>query len=271
MKRLYKAVSIALLSVVISTAVACGSVYIPNREERAFNSLLPKLFEALALDDEAAIYQLFSPAVRAQCGDLQEKISLLTDAYGGTTDEYDAENLCIHTTEHVGFPGNWEKGDVFIPVRSGNDYYWFYVDLTYEHYDEAQIGITQLELYTAEEKLLSQETEGPIISRAGLYLHTSATVDCEVRTIDGVPYRFNTVDRSIDVNEVKSFLSSNNSFLDFINRFGRPNAEWIYYVYELPEKDGEPRYLKVCADEGVIFSVTVVDDFKYITTVWEVD
>ena len=68
-------------------------MYIPNDEEKAFEEILPKLFEALKNGNEDAIYDLFSPTVRKQSNNLQEQISALITDYSVPIDEFDLENV----------------------------------------------------------------------------------------------------------------------------------------------------------------------------------
>ena len=270
MKHIKIAISFILSVVLLFSTVSCGLVYIPNEEEEAFESMLHKLFAALDEGDIVAIYELFSPAIREQCDDLQEQIAALVSVYTGPTDEFYFDGL-LHTGEHLGESGKTASADTTVPVRSGDNYFFFYIDLTFEHYDEKQLGITQLEFFTADEMCAFIESEDKLIGREGFYLHAEKTLDCEIRTIDSKPYRYTATDRTIDADEVKKFLDSSNSFSSFTERFGEPNAsEWVFYYYELPKENGEPRYLEINGDnDGIIDSATIVDDFKFVETVWK--
>jgi len=143
----------------------------------------------------------------------------------------------------------------------------------YENFDETQVGITQLEFYTADEKCAFIESESKRIKRSGLYLHAEKVLDGEVRAIDGQIYRYAATGRTLDLAEVKDFLETSNSFTAFKERFGKPNAERIYHYYELNKENGEPRYLCIGAydGDGTIYSVTIVDEFKYIKIFWKFD
>ena len=125
MKSIEKALYFVLLAFLLFSMVSCGLVYIPNDEEKAFEEILPKLFEALKNGNEDAIYDLFSPTVRKQSNNLQEQISALITDYSVPIDEFDLENVPMHQSEHIGNPGNWACADATIPVRSGDNYYFF--------------------------------------------------------------------------------------------------------------------------------------------------
>lgn len=272
MKCIKQTISFILSAFLILSIVSCGLVYIPKNEEKAFKELLPKLFEALENEDEAAIYSLFSPAVREQSDNLQEQISALITACSGPIDEFDLEHVSIHGREHIGDPGNWASADATIPVRSGDNYYFFDIYLVFEHYDKKQVGIAQLEFYTADERCAFRESDDPWIERNGLYLHSEKNLGCEIRTIDGYPIRYTSTNHTINLGEVKEFLKSSSSFSKFVEIFGEANAKSPvvnYYYYELPKENGEPRYLRVSEYDEAILSITIVDDFKFVKTLWK--
>ena len=267
-----KVISGALLAILLFSTVSCGLVYIPNNEEKAFESILPKLFEALDSDDNVAIYELFSPAVREQSDNLQEQITALISVYSGPTDEFNYEDVPMQGSGHIGNPGNWASAYATIPVRSSDNYYFFEIDLIFEHYDEKQVGITQLEFYTADEMCAFRESDESWIERKGLYVHAEADLQCEIRTIDSYPLRYTSKNHIINLNEVEEFIKSSSSFREFTEKFGEANAKSPivdYYYYELPKEKGEPRYLLVDEHEEIILSLTIVDDFKFIDLIWE--
>lgn len=272
MRCIKKTISFVLVAFLLFSIVSCGLVYIPNDEEKAFEVLLPKLFEALENGDEVAIYGLFSPAVREQSNNLQEQISALIASYSVPIDEFALENIPIQGSEYIGDPGNWASADATIPVRSGNNYYFFKIHLVFEHYDEKQIGITQLEFYTADEMCALRESDDQCIERKGLYLHTEKNLGCEIRTIDGRPIRYTPTNHTINVEKVQEFLKSSSSFSEFVERFGESNAKSPvvnYYYYELPKESGEPRYLLVSEHDGSIRIITIVDDFGLVEMIWK--
>lgn len=272
MKYIKRILSFVLLAALLLLTASCGSAYISNDEEKAFEELLPKLFGALDSSDEAAIYELFSPTVRAQSHNLQEQISELIAVYGGPTDEFELDSVAIQGTGHIGEPGNWEGADATIPVRSGENYYFFDIDLMYEHYDEKQVGIVQLDFYTADEMLARREENGTWIEQEGLHIHAEKHLACEIRTISRYPVRYTPSNSTINVEQVKKFLKTSCSFTEFVEKFGEPNAKSSvvdYYYYELPRENEDPRYLQIFQHEGEVLSVTIVDDFKFIETVWK--
>lgn len=250
---------------------SCGLVYIPNDKEKAFEELLPKLFEALDNENETALYELFSADTREQCDNLQEQISALFAFYGGPTDDYNISDVPMQVSTHFEKPGTQKIADATIPVRSGEQYYFFHICLTYKHYDEKQVGITQLEFYTADEMCALRESSESMMERKGLYIHAEKDLECEIRTICLSPLRY-TSREHINLDEVKEFTKGSCSFTEFVEKFGEANAKEStvsYYYYELPKENGAPRYLMVSEWEGELRSISIVDDFKFVESIWK--
>ncbi len=267
-----KIIVFILLGTLFLSVASCGLVYIPNDEEKAFEELLPKLFEALDNKDKAAIYELFSPEVRSKSEDLLIQVDSLVAIYSGPTDEFNLKDVPIHQSEYIGNSKNWAKAEATIPVRAGEHYYFFCIDLMYENYDENQIGITQLDFYTADEFCLLREGYNKRIKNEGLHIYAENNLECEIRTIDSYPLRYTQTNYPINIKEVKEFIKSSCSFPEFVDRFGEANAKSPvvnYYYYELTKENDEPRYLCIGEHNEIIDSITIVDDFKFIEMIWE--
>ena len=67
---------------------------------------------------------------------------------------------------------------------------------------------------------------------------------------------------------IRNFFKASNSFSEFTKQFGHPNAENIYYYYELPTQSGEHRYLEIGTVNDTIYGATVVNEFEYIETIY---
>ena len=272
MTRIKRIIAFILLGTLIFSVISCGLVYIPNDEKKAFGELLPKFFQALDNGDENAIFELFSPEVREQSEHLQQQITALIAVYNGPTDEFDLESVSMTTEGHIGEPGGWESATCTIPARSGEDYYFFRIRLMFEHYDEKQIGITQLDFFTADEKCAFGEDGGKFSDQKGLYLHAEKDLECETRTINGYPVRYTATNHTVSIESAKEFMKGSTSFSEFVERFGEANARSPfvdYYYYELPREDGDPRYLHISHHNDEMRFITIVDDFKFIEMVWE--
>jgi hypothetical protein len=241
-----------------------------EKDKTAFNDTITALFLALDEGDSEAIYNLFSPSVRKQDQDLKEQIEQLLSIYEGPVEKiaWDGlggrSNSYNHGTHH---------NTIFatFPVRTGNTYYWCYMDLMYENtYDSQQIGITQLDFYTADEFCIkSYDPDWKMVESVGLTVHADATIDCEIRCIDGYPYMYSTSTKPLNLRDVKKFLRTSDSYSEFTELFGEPNAEQIFCYYELATESGEARYLQISEYENTIVYACVVNEFEYIETVYD--
>ena len=252
------------------TLSGCGLVYIDDSKEKtAYNDAITSLFNALDKRDNEAIYNLFSPSVREQDEDLEDQIDKLLSIYAGPTDKIGWDGL-------LGGGASYDDGKhsknafTSFPVRSGNAYYWCYLDLMYENtYDDQQIGIVQLDFYTADEYcILEYDDNLKIVDSVGLTVHADATIENEIRCISGHPHMYSTSTEPLNIDAIRSFFKVSNSFSEFKKQFGHPNAENIYCYYELPIESGEHRYLQIGMDSDTIYGATVVNEFEYIETIY---
>lgn len=88
------------------------------------------------------------------------------------------------------------------------------------------------------------------------------------RLIDGRGYVFTpTPDRSITVEQMKSYLEQYDDFYDLTAQIGRSNAcRWGYaYYYELVPENGEPRYACVETEGREIFYSYICSDVGKIS------
>ncbi len=253
----------------ILTLCSCGMIdFNYSKEQNAYKDTLTLLFDALDKKDSEAIYKLFSPAVRMQDRDLRVQIKNLMSVYNGPTDEIGWDGLLAGTYSND-YGDKIKEADTVFPVCCGNTYYWFYLKLQYENTtDKKQVGITQLEFYTADEQCIFRyDDDAKYSDSLGLEVYADKTLKEEVRCISGWPHKYSSTNNPLDINEVKKFLESSDNFNDFKAQFGEPNAEHIYKYYELPSQDGNMRYLEIGTDNE-IYNVNIVDDFKYIETIF---
>ena len=255
-------VSEALTPIANDAANELASYLGINKQYVEYEKTLNTFFDALDKGDKETIYNLFSPMAQKADAELKDDIDKLVALYTGPTDEvlWDGDSS-----------GPWIRNDgkneyyatsSFL-VRSGDTYYWCYLKLLYE-YDEdpKQIGITELEFYTADEYCISQDnwffnnerTENTL----GLTVYSEQTLDCEVRLIEGKLHKYTPTEQFLNIDAVKEFLDSCYSYVEFVNQFGEPNAFRAYYYYELPLQDGAPRYLKISLEKGNIFYANIV-------------
>lgn len=105
----------------------------------------------------------------------------------------------------------------------------------------------------------------------GLSVLTDYPIGCEVRAIDGYPYKYTQIERTLSEEELTDFFDTTDSYAQFRKQFGESNAANIYYFYELPPENGKPRYLKlgVAGQRDEVYAANIVDDFGYIRTLWK--
>ncbi len=250
------------------TLSGCSLVYVDD-SKAAYNDAIASLFNALDERDNEAIYNLFSPSVREQDEDLEDQIDKLLSIYAGPTDAIGWDGL-------LGGRASYDDGKhsknafTSFPIRSGNTYYWCYLDLMYENtYDVQQIGIVQMVFYTADEYcILEYDDNLKMDDSVGLTVHADATIDNEIRCISGHPYMYSTSTESLNISDISNFFKTSNSFSEFTKQFGFPNAENIYFYYELPIESGEHRYLQIEMHNDTIYGAAVVNEFEYLETIY---
>ncbi len=268
MKRL---ICLLLSAFFIISLCSCNMIYIDDsKETKAYKDTITALFDALDNKDADTIYNLFSLSTREQDKDLKEQIEKLLSVYKGPMDE-------------LGWNGSLAGGGLYetgrkrknasttFPVRSGDTYYWCYLDLMYENtFDEKQIGITQLDFYTADEYCIFRDVDhAKIVESVGLEVYAEKTLDADIRCINGWPHKYSSTTKALNIDDVKDFLKNSDNAADFKARFGEPNAENIYTYYELQQENEKSRYLEISIDGDSIYYVTIVDDFKYIETIFD--
>ncbi len=248
----------------------CGMVYIDDsKEQKAYRETVDSLFNALDDKNEDAVYQLFSPFVRENDKDLKSQIENLLSVYSGPTDEIGWDGL-------LGGGGTFEEGkkennaETTFPVRSGDTYFWCYLKITYENtFDETKIGITQLDFYTEDEYcILRYDKNAKVQDSYGLEVYAEKTIEEDIRCIEGWPHKYNSETKELDIDAVKKFFKTSNSFSKFETTFGKANAENIFTYYTLPQENGKHRYLELGTTDDEIYRACIVDDFSYIETVF---
>ena len=245
-------------------------IYIDDtKEQKAYNETLTSLFNALDNGNADTVYDLFSPVVREQDKELKGQIDKLLLVYKGPIDEIGWDGLLAGEASYEDGERCAEAYSGF-PVRAGNTYFWFYLNLMYENtMDEKQIGITQLEFYTADEYcILCYDEDAKIKDYVGLKVYAEQVVTEEIRCIHGQPHKYLSSTDGLNIDDVKNFFENSNSFSIFKSNFGEPNAQNIFIYYELSNENSKTHYLKLYTDADEIYRAEIVDDFKYIETVF---
>ena len=242
-----------------------------QREERLYAEAIEQVFAALDEGNANALRQLFSEEAQQGDPDLDGDITRLMEVYGGSYVTHGFDGL-LHSSASFEPEGRTHSVSATTPVEAGGAYYWVYLRLTYQcDPDPAQVGITELEFYTADEWSLFLYDEDRMIEESlGLTVYADKTLDREVRCIDGNPIQY-TPREAIDPDEAVEQLNKTDSFSAFKERFGEPVGSWVCHYYPLPDEDGEARWLRIGDDErdDRVYSATVVDRFEYLETLWE--
>ena len=231
-----------------------------------YSEAIEKFFDALDKGDLETVYNMFSSEAKEKDGNLSSDIDKLLEVYEGPCDGIGFDGM-LSTQEHIEHGKKKGLACTVFPVRCGETYYWCNLGLIYRNtLDESGTGIAFAEFFTADEYLFLRDGE-KFKEAPGLTVHAERTAECEIRAIDGNAFEYTRMERTIDIEEVKSFLKNNRKTEDFLERFGEPNAEDIYLYYELPSENGKPRYLRI--DSGRISYACITDDFGETETVWQ--
>ncbi len=244
-----------------------------SKETKLYNNAVDEFFAALDQRDADAIRAMFSKSVRDNDTDLDEQIKKLMEVYPGPTDinKRDGSLLAGRYSNHYGKHTSIISSS--FPVVSNETYFWCHFEITYQcDEDESRIGVTQVLFFTAEERCIAEyDDDWKRPDTTGLTVYSERTLDCEVRCIEGHPYQYTLADSPLNAEEVKDFLNASDSYTDFVEHFGEPNAVEGYYIYELSEENGNPRYLKmiVLEESDEVYDANVVDDFDWLYTLWK--
>lgn len=260
------------------TLCSCGvSRFDTSKEKAAFQDTITALFQALDKKDADAVYDLFAPSVQAHSAELKDQVEKFLSAYEGPTDEIGWDGAVSGGSESEG-KHRIEYVLSTFPVRCGDTYYWFYINLTYHNtYDRTQEGITQLNFYTADEYYLFRGEDRQFTEAPGLNLYLAETVDEEVRCIEQYPYKYSAETTPLLVNDAIDFLNSSADFTEFKAQFGHPNAargfseDYYYVCYELATDTDKTQYLYITVSDGTIITMSIVDDFRYIETLFKAE
>ncbi len=252
-----------LLIICLLSVCSCGRQSYFKKEQEIYDKTVSELFTALDSGDADAIYSLFSRHVQSECADLKEKIEKLISFYGGPTDS-------IGKTDALGGNGLFDYGNnnltacTTFPVFCNGQYYWFYLELTYENdFDADRVGITQLDFYTADSYYDYWWGENMHSEAAGLNIFEKTVAGYNIISVDNFPYDYHPGD-TLDIEQIKSFFENSASLSEFKKEFGTAAAITEYsLVYPLPER----QYLYMDYSGNQIVYAAIVDSYCHIETV----
>lgn len=263
-----KVISIILCIICLFSIGGCSSSSV-DKESDIYSKTVYELLDALDNKDVNAIYNLFPVSVQNDCEKLKEKIEEFVLVYSGVTEKIgDISSLAGGASYEYGKA--CKNAYTTFPIFSDGKYYWIYLDLMYENtFDENQIGITQLDFFTADAYYDFWSSEAKQNTNIGLNIFNKKIDNYNVISINNYPYNYYPTE-NLNIEEVKSFFKMSTSLEDFEKRFGAAAASDEFgFIYSLPEQDGESRFLYIsCEGDKIIYS-DILSNFSYIDTVLE--
>lgn len=245
-----------------------------SKEDRMFNAAVDAFFEAVDAKNAQAVKELFSPRAQAEAENLDEEIEKLFAFYTGSTEK----------CERDGVGATWGSNDHGSHVRSGSDWFAvvcdganYYCDFTmvFENdKNKEEVGVWSISLVS--EKVKCAE-DFSFSAEAGLHAEADAPGDYQTRRIGGYPKVYVPIERELSLNDMLDFLEKETDFDAFRQNFGEPNAvtcTYLGYAYELPDEDGEKRYLELyVSNEQKITKAMLVNDvdIAYLELLWEAE
>lgn len=272
MKLLNKKIFLSLTVIMILLLSSCSADRLnPNasfKDEQIFEKIVEEFFEALENNDVNTIKDLFSDNCIEEDKNLEENVEMLINFYSSAKTEF---LFSLAASEKLQEDGK-EKITIFneIPIINQNTYYWVYLEYTsIDEFDPKNEGINQIDFYTADEKCIAFYNNEKIIEKSGLNLHIEKELEEEIRCIDSNPYKYTKINRNLNLEEVETFLKSNNSVEKFILNFGDYNCMFNFhesanlYYYELIDDD-KVVYLELFCDKEKIIEASLYNDKEMI-------
>lgn len=258
-----------------------GEEYVSPRAQACLD-VTDALLGALEEGDADAIVGLFSPTVRSSSTGLERQARELVEGCSGGVsyvDTHSAERP--HESERVDDGQRRVELSAEFSFALGERNYWCFMTLVSEDdFEEAEEGVSTLVVWSedAYAAMLYDEPDAEWPEGTGLHLRLSHPLAWETRLVDGDPLRYEGEGSVPDVAEAVAFLDEGErTVADFQERFGQPccvswTGDGIVY-YELPEEDGEPRFLEVSAPtpERPVYSAHVVGERGVVEKVWGAD
>ena len=265
-----KALSLILIVALLLALSACGSFKRVN-EDKIYQENTNNFFAALDDRDTDAIKSLFSSAVIQNDTDLDEQISKLISIYPNAETEILFDGL---------LGGDYESRDskhksvayTTFPVICDNQYFWVYFELVYEDdFCEENVGLSSVFFYTADEYCAFFHNDSEKLpNELGLLVFSDLKLERDIKPIEGIPYEFTPVERTINISDVEVFFDKNKSLTEFMEAFGQPNSQgslWTYY-YEITETDGSAKYLEIGVPDGEnIEYANIIGEFEFIRNI----
>ena len=258
-----------------------GEEYVSPRGQACLDAA-EGLLGALETGDGGAVVALFSPKARASSDDLEAQADELVARCSGHVEYLDSHSVTM-PQESVSV----DHGRRRVELSAGfsfaldDENYWCFMTLVSENdFDETEVGVSRIVVWSedAYSAMLYEARGAEWPEGTGLRLRLDYPLEWETRLVYDDPLRYEAGDAISDVGEAAAFLDEGGKTVDeFEERFGRPCCvSWMgdgVVYYELPEEDGEPRYLEVSAafSDEPIYSAYVVGERDVVEKVWDDD
>lgn len=263
-----KAIAALLCTIFLFCFSGCELSF-TSKDQQLYNKAVTELVAALDSKDADALYNLFSPAIQAECADLKDKIQMLFSFYASPTEEIgDYSSIAIE--ESVEYGDEKTNGYTTFPVLAGGEYYWLYLDVVLENdFDKNQIGISQLDVCTAD-AYFDFWSGGKLQQLVnGINIFDKKTDGYSIISINNYPYNYRPTE-ALKLEDVKAFFDASTSLKEFVARFGKPAAKDEFgYIYPLPDQDGEKRYLYLGCEGTAILYSEIWGKYAYVDTILE--
>lgn len=240
-----------------------------DQEDQIFEDTVDAFLAAVDSRDPDAVAALFSEEARA--GDLMADIGTLFSAYTEPTAYWYFDGLTSgnYSNEHG---TKTSELTARFPIFAGEDVFWCRLTVRYlDAENEENEGITCVNFYTGADfgsHWYEEDYKHP--EEPGLTVCWEHPSEIPIRCIKGIPYQFTARNEPLNETEVLVFMQDDPNIEDFLEYFGEPCAHWSgSYIYELPDENGEKRYLDVLAGTERIWSISVVSELEWLRSVWD--
>lgn len=246
--------------------------FYPFKKDRVFNAAVDAFLAAVDARDKDAVKALFSPRALEQAEDLDGEIEKLFAFYPGPTQKCERDGVGAESGSSDHGKRIRRGSDWFAVVCDGANYYCDFSMVFQNDMNGDEVGVWSIHFVS--EKVICAE-DFQFSADPGLHAQSEAPGDYQTRRIRHYPEVFVPIERELDREEIRAFLEKETDFGVFQDTFGESNAETIRnaaYAYELPDEEGEKRYLILyVTDEGKISLVYIVNetDIKPLETLWE--
>lgn len=256
-----KIIALVLCVAGLICITGCKSFFV-DEELELYTKTVNDLMTALDQGDAQRLYALFAPAV--QDGKLEEQIEQLLSLYTGPVERI-GDYSCLAGDYQHEMGERRRSAYTTFPILADGSYYWFSLDLMYENtVDEQQVGITQLDVFTADAYYEFWSGENKWQKAPGLNLFVKNVEAYHVISINNYPYDYHP-GTPIAPEEVKTFFEASTSMSAFAAQFGEPaSTDEFGVVYPLLQIGEEAHFLVLHCEADEIYSAKIYNNFAYI-------